>query len=150
MSKREWKPLINKMERRLEGWQAWCLSMGGQLVLLNSVLLAMSIYLMSITILPKWVRARIDTIRSRFQWSGQSQLQKRFLLVSWDQICKLKVQGGLGVLQLHSMNLALMTKWWWLLKLPISALQNLLQDKYGPRKGSCMTKSRNMTNISPL
>lgn len=123
---------------------------GRHLVLLNSVLPAMPIYLMSITILPKWVRARIDTIRSRFQWSGQSQLQKRFLLVSWDQICKLKAQGGLGVLQLHSMNLALMTKWWWLLKLPISALQNLLQDKYSPRKRSCTTKSRNMTNISPL
>lgn len=49
------------------------------------------------------------------------------------------------------MNLALITKRWWLLFVhPTGALQNLLQYKYGPRRGSWTAKSRNSSNISPF
>lgn len=71
ISKREWYSLINKMERRLEGWKVRNLSMGGWLILLNSILSAMPLYLMSIAILPRWVREQIDKIWSRFSWSDQ-------------------------------------------------------------------------------
>ena len=32
-------------------------------------------------------------------------------LISWDMVCKLVSQGGLGELKLHTINLALLTKW---------------------------------------
>lgn len=40
--------------------------MGGKLVLLNSFLSAMPTYLISMFILPNWVRERFDKIRRRF------------------------------------------------------------------------------------
>lgn len=52
ISKREWYPLIDKIKRRLQGWKARNLSIGGRLVLINYVLSAMSLYTMSIAIHP--------------------------------------------------------------------------------------------------
>lgn len=47
------------------------------------------------------------------------------------------------------MNIALMSKWWWMLILcPNEMLQELLKDKYRYRIGSWNTKLRNNSNIS--
>lgn len=60
-------------------------------------------------------------------------------LVSWQQVSRPKEQGGLGILDLRTMNQALMTKWWWLLlDQPNGTLQSLLLNKYGPRRGSAV------------
>lgn len=46
------RPLFDKLEQRLEGWRDKALSLGGKLILVNSVLLASPVYLMSFFILP--------------------------------------------------------------------------------------------------
>lgn len=48
IAKREWAPLIDNMERRLESWKGRTLSQGGRLIMANSVLSVMPIFLMSI------------------------------------------------------------------------------------------------------
>jgi Reverse transcriptase (RNA-dependent DNA polymerase) len=55
--------LIHQEEKRLSGWKADTLSIGGRLVLLNSVLSSQPIYYMSVFFLPKWVISRLDKIR---------------------------------------------------------------------------------------
>lgn len=40
------------------------------------------------------------------------------LSLTWKWICLPKQLGGLGVLDLHNMNIALLLKWWWKLKDP--------------------------------
>jgi hypothetical protein len=56
-------PLVHREERILSGWKADMLSIGGRLILLNSVLTAQPAYYMSALILPKWVIQRLDKIR---------------------------------------------------------------------------------------
>lgn len=46
--KRDWYPIIDRIERKLEGWKARYLSMGGRITLINSVLSSTPLYLMSI------------------------------------------------------------------------------------------------------
>lgn len=70
---KEWFPLIDTIERKLEGLKAKSTSLGGHLVLMNTILSAMPLCLMSVAILPRWVRQRIDRIQSRFLWLGQSR-----------------------------------------------------------------------------
>lgn len=46
-SRRDFIPLIEKVRRRVEGWQCKFLSRGGRLVLIKSVLASLPIYLMT-------------------------------------------------------------------------------------------------------
>jgi hypothetical protein len=45
-------------------------------------------------------------------WEGQGN-KKKYHLVSWQEICKPKDQGGLGVMNTKLMIQALMIKWIW-------------------------------------
>jgi hypothetical protein len=67
--------LIHQEEQKLSGWKADLLSIGGRLVLLNSVLTAKPLYYMSAFILPRWVIVKLDKIRRRFLWHGHRELQ---------------------------------------------------------------------------
>jgi hypothetical protein len=53
LSKESYFNLIHQEEQRLSGWKTDLLSIGGRLVLLNSVLTAKPLYYMSAFILPK-------------------------------------------------------------------------------------------------
>ena len=44
--------------------------------------------------------------------AGGSSVKKKYALVSWKIVCKSKDQGGLGLLHLDLMNIALRAKWW--------------------------------------
>lgn len=50
-------------------------------------------------------------------WQGTSQ-KRKYALISWKWVCMPKELGGMGVLDLHSMNISLLLKWWWKLKDP--------------------------------
>ena len=53
---RDWQPVMAKIEARLGGWQARLLSRDGRLVLMQSVLAVIPIYLMAIFWMPEGVR----------------------------------------------------------------------------------------------
>jgi hypothetical protein len=38
---------------------------------------------------------------------------KKIALITWKKLCLRKEVGGLGILELHHQNLALLLKWWW-------------------------------------
>ena len=61
----DFMPLVEKIEKRLEGWQGKLLSRGGRLILQNSILASIPIYMMTCFVLPKWVTRRIDSVRRR-------------------------------------------------------------------------------------
>ena len=87
------------------------------MTLLNSVLTSMPLYLLSIYRMPVTIKKQIDIIRKRFLWSNGSG-RKRYHLIKWFNVCLSKKHGGLGVLYLNYMNIALLAKWWFRFKDP--------------------------------
>ena len=74
-SRIDWQPVIEKVERRLEGWQAKLLSSGGRLVLLCSVLAAIPIFYLSVFKLHIGVGKRLEGLMRRFLWKGSGPRQ---------------------------------------------------------------------------
>lgn len=68
---------------------------------------------MSLFRLPAWVIKKIDRIRRDFLCSGPDIEHLGCRLVAWRKICRSNEQGGWGILDLSSFNLALLGKWRW-------------------------------------
>jgi hypothetical protein len=62
----EWKKVEERLQKRLSIWKGKVLSLGGRLVLINSVLSNMVLYMISFFLLPKGVLRKLDYYRSRF------------------------------------------------------------------------------------
>ena len=105
----EWKHVEERFQARLTSWRGKLLSLGGRLVLINSVLTNMVLYMISFFQLPKGVLKKLDYYRSRFFWQGDSE-KKKYRLARWDVVCCPKDQGGLGIHDLRIKNSALLGK----------------------------------------
>jgi hypothetical protein len=66
----EWKVVEERLQKHLSSWKGKLLFLGGRLVLINSVLTNMVLYMISFFLLPKGVLHRLDYYRSRFFWQG--------------------------------------------------------------------------------
>jgi hypothetical protein len=56
----EWKIVVERLQLRLSSWKGKLLSIGGRLVLINSVMSNMVLYMLSFFLLPKGVLNRLD------------------------------------------------------------------------------------------
>ena len=119
----------DRFQRKLSTWKGKNNSYGGRLVLLNSVLSSLPMFMLSFFEIPRGVLQRLDYYRSSFFWSSDSQ-KKKYRLTKWDYICRPKDQGGLGVLNLDIMNRCLLSKWLFKLLNGDGLWQNLLRNKY--------------------
>ena len=81
----EWKLVEERLQLRLNSWKGKLLSLGGRLVLINSVLTNMVLYMISFFHLPKGVLKRLNYFRSRFFWQGDSE-KKKYRLARWDAV----------------------------------------------------------------
>ncbi|GJU30445.1 RNA-directed DNA polymerase, eukaryota, reverse transcriptase zinc-binding domain protein [Tanacetum coccineum] len=104
--------LIDKVEKRLNNWKNKSLSFSGRLQLIKSVISSMQIYWSSVFILPKLVSDKIEKLMRGFLWSC-GKLRNGDAKVKWEDVCCLKIQGGLGIKRLHMWNIALMSKHVW-------------------------------------
>lgn len=83
--------------------------------------------------LPQGVREKIDYYRRRFLWQEDQGIRK-YHLVRWPVICSPRDQGGLGILDLEIMNIALLGKWLWNLENKDEWWKEILRDKYLSKK----------------
>jgi hypothetical protein len=86
------------------------MSIRGRLTVIRSVLSSLPMYMMSFFLLPKGVCRKLDYYRLRFFWQGNDN-KRKYRLVKWDILCQPKDQGGLEILELNTMNTALLSKW---------------------------------------
>jgi exonuclease III len=136
-----WNPIIEKLERRLSGWQKLYLSKGGRLTLLKSTLSSLPTYFLSLFTIPISVMRRIEKMQRDFLWGGLGDEVKHHL-VSWDKVCAPKEVGGLGVRSLVLTNKALQGKWLWRFGLEGHHLwRRVLVAKFGPDLGGWRTNS---------
>jgi hypothetical protein len=135
-----WNPILEKMERRLLGWQKLYLSKGGRLTLLKSTLSSLPTYFLSLFTIPMSVVCRIEKLQKNFLWGGLGDEFKHYL-VGWDKVCTPKEYGGLGVRNLVLTNKALLGKWLWRFGLEESHLwRRVLVAKFGTEVGAWCAK----------
>ena len=106
---KDFAPLIDRIERRLSATVSF-LSYGDSLVLVNYVLPSLPTYYMCSLVIPKGVIDVIDKSRRRCLWRKDKNKQRFNSLASWDMVCKPKDKGGLGIINLHVQNKALLLK----------------------------------------
>ena len=107
-----WDPVIERISRRLDGWQKAYLSFGDRIALIHSCLSYILSYFLSLFKIPASVVAKIERLQRDFLWLGVGE-GKRDHLVSWNVVCKPRVKGGLGFGKISLRNLALLGKWLW-------------------------------------
>jgi hypothetical protein len=105
----EWRKVEERFLQELSCWKAKYLSYGGRLVLLNSILSSLPMFMMSFFEIPKGVLKNLDHFRSRFFWQGTTNKLK-YRLARWDILYHLKDPGGLGILDLQLQNKCLLAK----------------------------------------
>jgi hypothetical protein len=90
---KEWNPVEDRFEKKLGCWQGKLLSYGDRLILINSVLISLPMFMLSFLEIPKGVLKRLDFYRSRFFWQSD-QSKRKYRLTKWNIICRPKDQGG--------------------------------------------------------
>ncbi|WVZ62069.1 hypothetical protein U9M48_011857, partial [Paspalum notatum var. saurae] len=125
----DWVKVEERFEKKLSSWKGKHLSIGGRLTLINSVLTSLPMYMMSFFSIPKGVLKKLDYFRSRFFWQGDKN-KKKYRLAKWTFLCQPKDQGGLGILDLNTKNVALLSKWLYRLIASDGLWQQILRNKY--------------------
>ena len=105
------------------------LSAGGKLVLINSVLSSLPLFMFLFFEVPREVLKKLDFYRSRFFWQSNEN-KKKYRLTRWSVLCCSKDQGGLGILNLDAQNKYLLSKWLFKLINEQGVWQTLLRRKY--------------------
>lgn len=83
-SKKIWNGVIGKCGKKLSRWKSQYLSLGGRVILINSVLDALPPCMMSLFPIPASVIKILDNIRRSFLW--QENEKKCFYLVKWEAL----------------------------------------------------------------
>ncbi|XP_076900370.1 putative mitochondrial protein AtMg00310 [Bidens hawaiensis] len=107
-----WKVIIDRFESRLNSWKAPLLFIGDRSLLINSVLGALGIFIMSLFHVPVGVMKKLEQLRSNI-FCGRSKDKRKMHWASWKLILASKDIGGLGVGSLEGFNNALLQKWRW-------------------------------------
>ncbi|XVF65903.1 hypothetical protein PTKIN_Ptkin09bG0288100 [Pterospermum kingtungense] len=145
-----WNPVIEKVERRLAGWKSKVLSIGGRLTLIKSVLSCFPVYFMSIFSMPAMVKERLEKIQRRLLW-GEDGDKRKIHWIGWDEVCKSKEYGGLGMVDLGLKNRALLNKWVWRFSIDNNSLwKQVIVERYGGSTNDLLPQVSNFRNFSGL
>ncbi|XP_077231884.1 uncharacterized protein LOC143864904 [Tasmannia lanceolata] len=144
-----WAPIVERIERRLDTWKRNLVSKGGRLTLIKAVLPNIPIYHLSLFKCPISIAKRIELIQRRFPWGGSKETRS-FSLVSWEDVCKPVLGGGLGIRKIKQVNAALMGKWLWRYGEEQSQLwAKVIRGKYGSDVGNWRSLNRfNKTGVT--
>ena len=89
LSNADWRIIEEKFEKKLSSWKGKHMSVGGRLVLINSVLTSLTIFMLSFFEVPKGVLEKLDYYRSRFFWQSDEH-KKKYRLAKWSILCQPK------------------------------------------------------------
>ncbi|KAL9293805.1 putative reverse transcriptase zinc-binding domain-containing protein [Arabidopsis thaliana] len=110
----EYSPLLDKIKGKFRNWAVKSLSFAGRTQLIASVIYGTINFWMSTFSLLKGCIRMIESICSRFLWSGNIESSSK-AKVSWSSVCLPKSEGGLGLRSLSAWNNNLCLRLIWLL-----------------------------------
>ncbi|XP_062118295.1 uncharacterized protein LOC133831906 [Humulus lupulus] len=117
--------ILQKFRLKIQNWVSRHLSFAGRIQLINSVLLGLRNYWMSIFIFPQSIVKDIENICRGFLW-GSARQRSKLHIPSWQKVCLPKAYGGLGFREGATWNRAVLAKYVWTL----SAKPDLLWVKW--------------------
>ncbi|CAN1181654.1 Putative ribonuclease H protein At1g65750, partial [Linum perenne] len=101
--------IVDRIDQKLTGWKANSLSLAGRVTLAQSVLAAIPAYAMQTAVIPVMTCEVIDRKIRNFVWGSTNEARKTHL-VAWENVCKPKEEGGLGLKMARLLNRAYMMK----------------------------------------
>ncbi|VFQ83678.1 unnamed protein product [Cuscuta campestris] len=104
--------LVEKLTTKISSWVTKHLSYAGRVRLINSVLYGVVFFCSRIFLLPNKVMKKIMALCRNFLWSSTPDY-KKCPLISWDDVCLPKQEGGLGLKNLLLWNQACTMKLMW-------------------------------------
>lgn len=107
-----WQMVIKKLKKKLWGWNVKTISLGGRATLVQSSLSCIPLYWMSFLSLPKGVEGKLRSLQCSFFW-GSDEHSRNMAWIRWEEVCRPKKDGGLGIKNLQLFNSALLYKWVW-------------------------------------
>lgn len=110
----DYSPLLDKLTSCFSCWANRARSYAGRRQLIDSVIYGTVNFWISAFILPKGCLKRIQSLCSKFLWSGNISGPVQYK-VAWDTICLPKEEGGLGLRDFSLWNKTLCLRLLWLL-----------------------------------
>ncbi|KAG7536677.1 Reverse transcriptase domain [Arabidopsis suecica] len=110
----EYEPLLDQLIGKFRGWAMKSLSFAGRTQLFSSVISGTVNFWISAFILPKTCIKKIESLCSRFLWSGTIDGSEG-AKVAWSTVCLPKKEGGLGLRRFSQWNSTLCLRFIWLL-----------------------------------
>ena len=107
-----WKPIIDKIEKKLSWWRTNLLPKAGRLVLIRIILNSPPNYYLSLFKMSKAISKKIISLQSKFFWCKNNE-KRGIATVSWNQIQMPKEARGLGVGDILIKSAAILFKWRW-------------------------------------
>ncbi|XP_015158216.1 uncharacterized protein [Solanum tuberosum] len=121
--------LVDKVAKRISGWQTRFLSFGGRVTLIKYVLQSIPINTMAATLLPNTTIKYMKCIIADFFWGNEGD-KKKYHWASWESLSFPCEEGGIGVRMLSDICTSLQFKHWWLFKTKESHWEQFLRAKY--------------------
>lgn len=135
MNSQDYSLLIMRIKNRITSWTARHLSFAGRLQLVGSVLYSITNFWMSAYRLPSACIKEINSLCSAFLWSGPA-LSTHKAKIAWENVCRPKNEGGLGLKNLSDANRVSCLKLIWRIISEKNYLWVCWIWKYLIRKGS--------------
>jgi hypothetical protein len=124
--------LKERIWQHVQGWKEKMLSKAGKEVLIKVVAQAIPTYVMGCFDITKEVCDQISSLIARYWWNNQDKDNKIHWL-SKEVLTRPKSEGGLGFRDIHTFNLAMLSKQVWrLIQNPDSLCAKILGAKYFP------------------
>lgn len=122
--------VVDKVKERLSSWKTTSFSLAGRSTLVSAVSSAIPNYTMQTAHFPSNVCDALDKQNRSFLW-GSTEEHRRTHLVAWEEVCKEKKHGGLGMRNARCQNNALLMKLGWgLVKKRDALWVRIIRDKY--------------------
>jgi len=105
--------ILDKVQRKIEGWHSKTLSQAGKTVLVKVVASTIPSYVMSTFLLPDGLCHQLDWAFKKIWWGFPKDKSRNFSLKSWKSLYFPKDQGVLGFRLMKDVNFSLISKLGW-------------------------------------